>query len=227
MTRIIYPLGGWLAPGTPVRWDHSDHGEDIVIGGNHVIQSPGEGVCTAVLSDAAFPNGFGPKYPQLLITSGPWKDFRASLGHTTSLVSAGQHFGFGHPVAVANQSGAVPGWPAGWCEFGTSSGSSPDHINPPHWYKDKLLADYVVNQPDPPLHRGDFGFKVLLFSDRLHTIGDLPRRYWNFTTDVAGGVIQFQKRHRIAPPNGIVNGSTWVAIHHSADVVHQTGKKEV
>lgn len=219
MPKHVYPLGGWLAPGQPFTWQREDHGQDLAIGGDHVLHAPGEGVCVAILSDAAFPNGFGPHYPVLRIDTGRWAGKEWSLGHTTALVAVDQHFPFQHPVAVADQSGRVSGWPAGWVELGEARNGGPLHDNPPHWYK-HLFADLTVRVPDKPLHRGNQGPKVLMFTGRLAKLGLLPRRYWHFTTKVAGAVKLFQKQHHLRE-SGLVDGQTWVAIKQAA---HKKGR---
>lgn len=225
MAQVRYHIGGWVPPQNPVIWEHPDHGRDLAIGGNHVLCGPGNGLVVNVLSDAGFPNGFGPAYPIVELYSGRFAGYQWYLGHTTSLLHAGQRFHFGQPIAVANQSEHVAGWPAGWVELGQAYGGGPGYDNPPHWYE-HLFSDLVVNVPDPPVQRGNRGPSVLLLTRRLVQTGDLkfPNAYYGMW--VAKAVAAFQSRHHIKR-TGVTDAHTWLAIKYAAAACVKKHHKEV
>lgn len=231
---VTYPLGGWLAPGKPFSWQHEDHGQDLAIGGDHIIQAPGDGIVVAVLSDASFPNGFGPAYPIVEIHSGEWKDHQWYLGHTTSLLTPGTSFHFGRPLTVANQSEKVSGWPAGWVELGQAYNGGPGYDNPPHWYR-PLFAPLTMKVPDPVLHGPskpggtDFtrGKDVWLLTWRLHYIDSHAYVGLGYSSNVVNWVKAFQIRHKLHRRDGNCDSETWLAIKYSAEACKRRHQKEL
>jgi murein DD-endopeptidase MepM/ murein hydrolase activator NlpD len=91
------------------------------------------GVVTAVASD---PNGFGPNYPVILVTSGPLAGQSIYYGHVAaSLVHVGQQVVAGEPIAVIGHTGNAASLGHGHIEIGFSDGSGDplNHGGPTAW----------------------------------------------------------------------------------------------
>lgn len=226
----IYPAGGWLAPGTPISWQREDQGQDFVIPWRGVLQAPGAGYVVAIGVNTPFPNGFGPHYARVRITTGRWAGHEWYLGHCTALVSAGQKFTFGTPLARADQGhpsqiGIVlsrPPGDGGWVELGQVLPSGifgPNQTG--HWYR-TFFQNLIVKVPDPVYKFGSKGWNVLKFTTWLWRTGYIKRPYFRFNSQVHGAVIKFQKTHNIKA-DGVVGPVTWLAIQHAYK--HKTGKK--
>lgn len=149
MTQIIYPAGGWLPPGAPVNWQRSDQGRDFVTTWQGIIQGPGDGVCVNVGSNVPFPDGFGPDYPWVKITTGQFAGHTFYIGHCSTLVHTGQAFKFGDPLARADQGHNFEGTLGGWVELGEIPFGP---VVPSHWFDGILMKPLVVNVPNPDPH---------------------------------------------------------------------------
>jgi hypothetical protein len=103
--------GGFLPQGASYKGGRLDQGHDFQTDPGGPIIAPGSGI---VLRVAADPHGFGPAYPIVHFTSGPYKGHNIYIGHTVSRLQQGQRFKEGeilsltgrHPVGNAT----VPGW---------------------------------------------------------------------------------------------------------------------
>jgi hypothetical protein len=234
MGEIRFPAGGWLRPGTPISWQRNDHGKDLVIPWNGIIQAPGAGHCIGIGQDAPYPNGFGPRFALIHIDDGPWKGFDAYLGHDTALVSSGEHFPFGHGLARANQGhpsviGIHPPNPpgdGGWIEFGQffpATGRCGVDSPTGHFYDSKLMAAMIVKTQDRTLKLGMKGWDVLRETAWLHDCGYLSRRWFRYTKEVRDATIAFQAWHHIDHGDGQIGPRTrpilraaahWCRVHH-------------
>ena len=107
----VGPAGGFLMPGATYKQGRKDQGQDFQTDPGAPIIAPGAGTVVAVLSD---PSGFGPSYPVVTFTSGPYAGQTIYIGHTISALHPGASFGPGevlshtgtHPIGNAT----VPGW---------------------------------------------------------------------------------------------------------------------
>jgi murein DD-endopeptidase MepM/ murein hydrolase activator NlpD len=82
------------------------------------VYSITSGVVTAVASD---PNGFGPDYPVIKVTSGPLRGQYIYYGHVAaSLVRVGQRVAAGQPIAVMGHTGDAADLGHGHIEIGFS-----------------------------------------------------------------------------------------------------------
>jgi hypothetical protein len=225
--RTVFPAHGWLPQGAhfELKWD--DEGRDFATGWAGHLQAPGQGEVLRILADRPFPNGFGPHYPVVRIDSGPWAGHEYYLGHTTALVSVGEHFSFGHPLAVADQGRDWAGTVGGWVELGEAFGGLPGPKADHHWFDGLIQTPLVLNHPDAPLVFGDHGARVLMMSTRLVTCGYLPRRYWKFNRQVHGALVRFKRKHNLAANHGICDAHTDVVLEHAAAVCRRRHKKEV
>lgn len=103
--------GGFLPANAPYKTGRNDQGHDFQTAPGAPIIAPGNGVVTRVASD---PGGFGPAYPIVHFTSGPYAGKSIYIGHTISQLKPGQRFSAGqvisrtgtHPIGNAG----VPGW---------------------------------------------------------------------------------------------------------------------
>lgn len=113
-----YPAGGWLPPGARFTVERIDQGQDFITDDNGPVIAPGDGRVISILSDRPFPDGFGPAYPVVEISTGRWAGRTYYVGHTTAAVRAGETFRQGTVLSHADQ-GHVSG--GGWVELGLSS----------------------------------------------------------------------------------------------------------
>lgn len=103
--------GGFLPKQFTYKPGRLDQGHDFQTNPGAPIVAPGDGVVVSVKSD---PHGFGPAYPIVHFTSGPYAGRNVYIGHTLSQVRPGQRFSAGqvlshtgtHPIGNAS----VPGW---------------------------------------------------------------------------------------------------------------------
>jgi hypothetical protein len=225
--RTVFPAHGWLpaAHHFELKWD--DEGRDFATNWDGIVQAPGNGEVVRILEDVPFPNGFGPHYPVVRIDSGPWAGHEYYLGHTTALVSAGEHFSFGHPLSLANQGHNWAGTVGGWVELGEAFGGLPGPKATHHWFDRLISTPLVIETADSALVYGDRGSRVLMMTTRLHTCGYLPRRYWTFNRQVHGALVRFKRKHNLPVTHGICDGRTEVVLAHSAEVCRRTHKREV
>lgn len=225
MMPTTYPAHGWATPGDSVQWYRDDQGKDWV-SRTRRVQAPGSGVCVAVGSDRPFPNGFGPAYPIVLISDGPFAGHEWYIGHNTSNVRVGEHFSFGHILSFANQGINFQGSNGGWIELGTrlpDGRLGPNTQGAPHWFTSLLMQQLVV--PDPPLIWGDSGLRVLGMSSQLRDCGWLSRPYWRFNRPVHGAVVAFQRFHHLRV-DGVVGTQTAALIKQRSDWCKKHHKKE-
>lgn len=215
--KIRYPAGGWLPPGAHFDWQRSDQGRDFVTNWGGVIQAPGNGECVAVSSDAAFPNGFGPAYARVKITSGNFRGHTYYIGHCTTAIHAGETFSFGHVLAHANQGHNFEGTVGGWVELGEvqSNGTLGPSSSTGHWFDRFLRHPKVVRKFDPLAKPGSQGPLILMFTQRLVKTKYLQRRWWHFNADVETAVRKFQKEHHLKV-DGVVGSTTWEIIKKAA-----------
>lgn len=124
-TRVVVEHlsgGGWVPHGARYEFKHTDQGEDFITNWRGPIIAPGDGYVVHNLSDRPFPNGFGPHYPIVHITTGSFAGHDWYIGHCTSVVNAGEHFRTGRVLAHADQGNREGG---GWVELGEAPGGSP------------------------------------------------------------------------------------------------------
>lgn len=233
--KKIYPASGLLPQRAYFDEQRDDQGKDLVTNWKGVIQAPGHGFCVHNLHDSPFPNGFGPNYPVVFIQDGPYGGHFFYIGHCTSALSEGQHFNFGDVLAHADQGHDFEGTKGGWVEFGEAPGGFPGPASPTHWFDDLIRKPLVVNVPDPALHWGDSGLRVLGVSSRLRDCGYLTRPYWHFHQEVHGAVKKFRQHHKLpalvrgfGQDGGVVDtqcdvallhASAWCKKHHKHEVV--------
>lgn len=238
MPKHIYPASGWLPEHASLSMQRDDQGKDFVTNWKGAIQAPGNGRCVLVGSDRAFPNGFGPRYPVIEVTTGPFAAPNGHpgvyyLGHTTAAVSAGEQFSFGHVLSHADQGHpsqigiSVPG-DGGWVELGEWIDGPLPNVSS-HWYDGLLEKPLIVKTPDRPLKFGDKGLRVLGMTSRLRDCGWLGRPFWHFNVQVHGAVVAFKGHHRIPlgkPDGGIVDHRTDIALSHAAQFCRRHHRKE-
>jgi len=105
--------GGFLPQGAMYLAGRHDQGQDFQTNPGGPIIAPGSGVVIAVKSD---PHGFGPSYPIVHFTSGPYKGQNVYIGHTISQLGQGDKFKEGEVISVTGGKGqtignaTVPGW---------------------------------------------------------------------------------------------------------------------
>lgn len=114
--------GGFLGKGFSYQSGRHDQGHDFQTDPGAPIVAPGAGVVLSVKSD---PNGFGPAYPVVHFTSGPYAGHDIYIGHTLSVLRPGQRF---QPGQVISHTGTHPVGNAqvpGWAEIGYAPGGIP------------------------------------------------------------------------------------------------------
>jgi hypothetical protein len=201
-----YPAHGWLPEGAHFSLQRSDQGRDFVTNWQGIIQAPGDGVCTEVRADRPFPNGFGPRYAIVRMTSGSFAkgsapgappDFTGEwyIGHCTARVKVGDRFGFGHPLAVADQGKDFNATHGGWVELGTkmANGSLGPNSSTGHWF-DALLRQ-------PLTQGGPVTGAVAMVDMEGGAVNDIPRDFWN-QRKVAGYTTQAHPTDGIAWTDG-------------------------
>jgi hypothetical protein len=154
-----------------------------------------------VRSDRPFPKGFGPRYPIVRITSGPFAkgapgapaDFTGEwyIGHCTSRVKVGDHFHFGAPLAVADQGKDFNGTHGGWVELGNKMPNGllgPDSPNG-HWF-DALLRQPLVQGPPT-------AGPVAMVDTQSSSFDQIPHDFWSHRR-VAGYTTQLHPTDGIA-----------------------------
>ncbi len=114
--------GGFLPKGAVYKPGRADQGRDGQTRPGTPMIAPGDGIVVRVASD---PHGFGPRYPIVHFTSGPYAGHTLYLGHTLATVRPGQKFTAG---TVLSHTGTTPignaGVP-GWFEVGFAPGGVP------------------------------------------------------------------------------------------------------
>lgn len=119
--------GGFLPKGQSFIMDRKDQGRDIQTRPGAPIIAPGDGYVVRIASD---PGGggahFGPRYPVVHFTSGPYAGKDVYIGHTVAAMRPGQRFRSGSVLSHTQKSGPMNGGaPSGWAEIGFAPGGSP------------------------------------------------------------------------------------------------------
>jgi murein DD-endopeptidase MepM/ murein hydrolase activator NlpD len=91
------------------------------------IVAPGAGVVIRIGSDPGTDGKhFGPSYPVVKFTSGPYAGKIVYIGHTTSKLKVGKTFKPGDVISLTGSGGPESGGaPPGWAEIGFAPGGNP------------------------------------------------------------------------------------------------------
>jgi hypothetical protein len=81
-----------------------------------------------VLSD---PGGFGPSYPVIRFSTGPYAGKTLYFGHTLSTVKPGQQVRPGQVISRTGTSGVGNATVPGWFEIGYAPGGVPGRLGQP------------------------------------------------------------------------------------------------
>lgn len=119
--------GGFVPTPFKVAVGRADQGRDIQTSPGAPIIAPGAGYVVRIASD---PGGggahFGPSYPIVHFTSGPYAGQTVYIGHTVAAVQPGQKFGAGAVLSHTGHGGPESGGaPPGWAEIGFAPGGTP------------------------------------------------------------------------------------------------------
>lgn len=119
--------GGFLPKGMQFAYNRHDQGRDIQTSPGAPILAPGSGYVVRIASD---PGGggahFGPSYPIVHFTSGPYAGHDVYVGHTVAALNPGQKFQAGAVLSHTQPSGPLNGGaPSGWAEIGFANGGTP------------------------------------------------------------------------------------------------------
>lgn len=126
--KVSGVAGGFLAPGSPYQPGRIDQGHDFQTAPGAPIVAPGDGKVVAVKSD---PHGFGPAYPIVHFTSGPYAGKDIYIGHTLAALRPGQTFRAGQTISHTGTTPVGNASVPGWAEIGFSTGSLPSGQSPP------------------------------------------------------------------------------------------------
>ena len=101
-----------LPQGAKYQAERQDHGRDFITTPGGPVLAPGSGVVVDTPSD---PNGFGPRYPVVRFTSGPFAGKTMYFGHTITSLKPGQQVRPGDILSRTSAQGGigsatVPGW---------------------------------------------------------------------------------------------------------------------
>lgn len=124
--------GGFLPTGAAYKPGRADQGRDFQTRPGAPIVSPGAGYVVRVGSD---PRGFGPNYPIVHFTSGPYAGKTMYIGHTHSAVRAGQRVTQGQVLARTGTSPVGNASVPGWAEIGFAGGGNPGSFGQPIPFK--------------------------------------------------------------------------------------------
>lgn len=114
--------GGFLPSGATYKPGRADQGRDGQTAGGGPVVAPGNGRVVAIHSD---PGGFGPDYPIVKFTSGPYRGRIIYIGHTHTALRAGATFS---KDQILSYTGKMPVGNAsvpGWFEIGFADNGSP------------------------------------------------------------------------------------------------------
>ena len=114
--------GGFLPKGASYSPGRNDQGHDFQTDPGAPIIAPGDGVVVSVKSD---PRGFGPSYPIVHFTSGPYAGKDIYIGHTISQLQPGQRFSAGSVLSVTGKTPIGNAQVPGWAEIGFAPGGLP------------------------------------------------------------------------------------------------------
>jgi hypothetical protein len=120
-------MGGFLSGPYKATYGRADQGRDIQTTPGAPIVAPGDGYVVRIASD---PGGggahFGPGYPIVHFTSGPYAGQTMYIGHTVAAVKPGQQFTLGTVLSHTGHGGPEAGGaPPGWAEIGFAPGGTP------------------------------------------------------------------------------------------------------
>jgi hypothetical protein len=120
-------MGGFLSGPYKATYGRADQGRDIQTTPGAPIVAPGDGYVVRIASD---PGGggahFGPRYPIVHFTSGPYAGQTMYIGHTVAAVKPGQQFTLGTVLSHTGHGGPEAGGaPPGWAEIGFAPGGTP------------------------------------------------------------------------------------------------------
>jgi murein DD-endopeptidase MepM/ murein hydrolase activator NlpD len=123
-------MGGFLSGPYKATYGRADQGRDIQTTPGAPIVAPGDGYVVRIASD---PNNdgrpgahFGPSYPIVHFTSGPYAGQTMYIGHTVAAVKPGQQFTLGAVLSHTGHGGPEAGGaPPGWAEIGFAPGGTP------------------------------------------------------------------------------------------------------
>jgi hypothetical protein len=120
-------MGGFLSGPYKATYGRADQGRDIQTTPGAPIVAPGDGYVVRIASD---PGGggahFGPSYPIVHFTSGPYAGQTMYIGHTVAAVKPGQQFTLGTVLSHTGHGGPEAGGaPPGWAEIGFAPGGTP------------------------------------------------------------------------------------------------------
>jgi hypothetical protein len=123
-------MGGFLSGPYKATYGRADQGRDIQTTPGAPIVAPGDGYVVRIGSD---PNNdgrpgahFGPGYPIVHFTSGPYAGQTMYIGHTVAAVKPGQQFTLGTVLSHTGHGGPEAGGaPPGWAEIGFAPGGTP------------------------------------------------------------------------------------------------------
>jgi hypothetical protein len=114
--------GGFLRKGAKYMPGRKDQGRDGQTSPGGPIVAPGNGVVLRVASD---PGGFGPRYPIVRFTDGPYAGQTMYIGHTLAALSAGAHFVAGQVLSYTGRHPIGNASTPGWFEIGFAPGGNP------------------------------------------------------------------------------------------------------
>jgi hypothetical protein len=121
--------GGFLRPGSTYKPGRSDQGRDFQTNPGGAIVAPGDGTVLAVKSD---PAGFGPSYPVVKFSTGPYAgEPPVYLGHTLAALKAGASFKAGQVLAHTGTTPIGNASKPGWAEIGYAPGGNPGRYGQP------------------------------------------------------------------------------------------------
>jgi len=120
--------GGFIPRNALFTAGRHDEGRDFTTNPGGAIIAPGDGYVLSVRSD---PHGFGPSYPIVHFTSGPYKGRNIYLGHTLSVVRPGDRFRRGQTLSHTGTSGVGNATVPGWAEIGYAPGGLPGVFGQP------------------------------------------------------------------------------------------------
>jgi hypothetical protein len=114
--------GGFLPPSAAYTPGRLDAGHDFQTNPGGALFAPGDGYVIRLGFD---PHGFGPRYPIVHFTSGPYRGKNLYLGHTLATVQPGQRFRAGQVLSRTGTSPVGNASVPGWAEIGFAPGGTP------------------------------------------------------------------------------------------------------
>jgi murein DD-endopeptidase MepM/ murein hydrolase activator NlpD len=120
-------LGGFLPGNAALKVERIDQGQDIATNPGGPILAPGDGVVVAVHNN---PGGFGENYPVVRFTSGPLAGRTVYIGHTHTVLKAGDSFKAGQTLSKTGYGTPKEGnaRTPGWAEIGLWGPGGPGNM---------------------------------------------------------------------------------------------------